>query len=102
MAVPAIVADFGPAKELGEGSMKLSGALGYGIDPGYARVERRAGGTSRREVVFLVFPRTRGSADPAIGRDWPREVSQLNAAAAERFAAWGGVERLQRCAVLFQ
>ena len=83
---PAIVAEYGPADALGEGSMRLADELGYDPDP-------RRGGTEARENLFLIFAATRASPS------WPRDVDEIDATAAQRFAAWGGVRRLLTCGV---
>jgi hypothetical protein len=79
----AILADYGPAGALGEGSIKLADDLGY------ADTSPRHGGTGARENLFLVFP---GS-----GAGFPRDLAHMQKTARTLLAAWGGARRLADC-----
>ncbi len=76
----AIVADIGPASQIGEGSMALARALR--IDP-----SPKHGGQST-DVVYVVFP---GS-----GNRRPRPAAGIKTKTAPLFAAWGGLDRVRR------
>ncbi len=75
----AVVADVGPPRKYGEGSIALAEALGIPSAP-------RNGGVSSPVVSYVVFA---GSA-----RGWPRTVFDFQAQAHTLFTAWGGLERL--------
>jgi hypothetical protein len=79
----AIVADYGPAGALGEGSIKLAGDLLY------ADTSPRHGGTGARENLTLLFP---GS-----GAGFPRDLAHMQKTARTFLAGWGGTGRLADC-----
>ncbi|MGV3633082.1 MAG: glycoside hydrolase family 75 protein [Pseudorhodoplanes sp.] len=70
----------GPATKIGEGSIALAERLGI---PASAK----NGGTSRREVIYLLFP---GSG---IGRGL--SVHEIETRAQPLFEVWGGIARLR-------
>ncbi|MBS7456928.1 glycoside hydrolase family 75 protein [Coralloluteibacterium stylophorae] len=88
-ASPLVVADLGPARKLGEGSIALLQALGH--DPFVMRygTRRAASAIGRREVLYVLFP---GSADGAA-------VSPMHVAARADalLAAHGGREAFAPC-----
>jgi hypothetical protein len=75
---PAVVADVGPRRKLGEGSVALANALG--IDS-----NARHGGAGAG-VACVLFSGSR--------RGWPRALDDITAQAEELFAEWGGMARL--------
>jgi hypothetical protein len=77
----AIVADVGPRKRIGEGSIALANALGIPPSP-------RHGGAGSG-VYYLVFP---GS-----GNEKPKSLDEINAIGADLLAGWGGKEKLTTC-----
>ncbi|KAB2856747.1 MAG: hypothetical protein F9K41_05680 [Sphingopyxis terrae] len=81
---PAIFADIGTEKTLGEGSIGLAEALKFKNATAYE------GGVSAN-VLFVVFPDTR--SDPA----WPRKIEDIEEKAEAAFEAWGGVGRVRAC-----
>lgn len=74
----AIVADVGPRKKVGEGSIALAAALGIPSSP-------RSGGVGNGVacVVFL------GSS-----KGWPRDLDEASRVAAQLLERWGGAGRL--------
>jgi hypothetical protein len=77
----AIVADMGTENTLGEGSIALARAVGVkSCDP-------RVGG-QEAGIAYVVFPRS------AAQIRWPREMEEMQSAAAARFQEWGGEEAL--------
>jgi hypothetical protein len=81
----AVVANIGPRKKLGEGSIALAERLGIpAVDP-----SGRIGSSSgvRDGVWMVVFP---GSS---IG--WPKTQDEIDRSAANLFETWGGIERLK-------
>ncbi|EJL37549.1 Fungal chitosanase [Caulobacter sp. AP07] len=99
--VYAVVGDTGPAKEIGEGSIALTGALlGKTAEPANYREVRGKSpyvgkGWDARGAV-LIFPGTRSTADPY------RTRARIDAAAAQALAAWGGPDRLKACASAYK
>ena len=77
----AILADLGPVRYLGEGSIALAEALGI---PSSAK----HGGTYEG-VVYVVFPNS--------GNGKPRPIEEINAEAAKLFETWGGMKQLEAC-----
>jgi len=75
-AVAAIVADVGPHRKLGEGSIALAQLLGIPSSP-------RNGGVDHG-VTWVAFP---GS-----GAGWPVAVEDFSAQASLLFEQWGGIE----------
>jgi len=96
--VYAVVGDTGPSGELGEGSVALNGKLLGKIATPVNYLELRGKGKFKGQAwtvpptLVLVFPGTRNDADPWMMPD------RINAAARERFDAWGGVPRAEACA----
>lgn len=78
MSSPALVADIGPRRKLGEGSIALAEALGVNSSP--------KNGGAGSGVVYVVFPNT--LSDPA----WPRD--DVAAAAQQCLDQWGGIDKL--------
>lgn len=95
--VYAVVGDTGPAGELGEGSIALNGQLlGKTRPPANYQEVRGKGPYAGRgwtvpKAAVLIFPGSRDEAEPFMG------VDRIDAAARQRFDAWGGVERLNAC-----
>jgi hypothetical protein len=88
--VPFVIADTGPPRKLGEGSVALHQALGN--DPFQMRfgVRRAWSGISHPDVFYVMFPGT------AV-RD-ERFTAEMVATHAQRsLAAFGGEERLRTC-----
>lgn len=85
-----VVGDTGPKNKLGEGSVALHQALGN--DPFVMRygVRRARQGIGGRDVVYVLFPQ---SAQAGQTFDAP----SIERMAADRFQAFGGVERLKEC-----
>jgi hypothetical protein len=77
----AMLADIGPKKNLGEGSIALAKALDVKKDP-------KKGGAVV-DLFYLVFP---GS-----GNGKPRSLEEINNAGAPLFAEWGGMEQVNAC-----
>lgn len=98
----AVVGDTGPSGELGEGSIALNGQLlGKTRNPtNYLEVRGKppfAGqGWTVPKAAMLIFPGSRDVADPFMS------VERINAAAADRFAQWGGLDRLNACLTAYQ
>lgn len=82
---PAIFADVGPRFKLGEGSIKLSQALGN--DPFVGGKAKR--GIPNNTVYYIVFP---GS-----GNGKPRSLLEIYSKAEKRFKDWGGIQQLKIC-----
>ncbi|MEH1925751.1 glycoside hydrolase family 75 protein [Nostoc sp.] len=78
----AIYADIGPKKQIGEGSIALSHALGN--DPLIRSRVRRG---IPKDIVYVVFP---GS-----GNGQPRTTSEIEAETKRLFEIWGGIERIK-------
>ena len=97
----AVVGDTGPVNELGEISVALAGQLlgktappaNYNEIRGKPPYQGKAWTVGRTFV--LVFPNSRRSGDPYM------DVAAIDAAAAQLFNAWGGVERLKSCAAQY-
>lgn len=90
--VYAVFADSGPSWGLGEGSIALHNAVGN--NPIYRRSGvDRAKRNVTDDVVYLVFPNStvRPTADHAEFR------LRIESAVDGRFAAWGGLDRLNVC-----
>ena len=102
VVVYAVVGDIGPARELGEGSVALAGALlGKTHEPAnYLEIRGRAPyqgkGWEVPRAFVLVFPGTRDDADPYLTR--PRIDRDAQAA----FERWGGVARLTACSAVYR
>jgi hypothetical protein len=75
---PAVVADVGPRRELGEGSIALASALGLDSSP-------RHGGISSGIACVLFYGSRKG---------WPRSNADLSVQSVTLFSAWGGTDRL--------
>lgn len=88
-AVPFIVSDLGP--RVGEGSPALARRLA-GLEPkaGLTRAERFQGIVDTPDVVWVFFG---GNKLPP-----PYSPDAVDAAGQAAFKAWGGIERLERCA----
>jgi len=84
----AIVADVGPATQIGEGSVALATALGLSGDASH-------GGTSSG-IVWVVFPGS--AASPA----WPRALDEIASSASALLGAFGGVAPLLTSLPQFQ
>lgn len=78
---PAIFADQGPRKKIGEGSIALADALGIPSNP-------RTGGTNSG-VIYVVFP---GS-----GNGRPRNINEITTEANSLFDAFGGIDQIDVC-----
>lgn len=72
-------AELGPSSKIGEGSIALADALGINSNA-------KNGGTSRRQVVYVVFPGT----GPGHGLG----LNEIENKAGPLFDAWGGLSRL--------
>jgi Fungal chitosanase of glycosyl hydrolase group 75 len=83
---PAIFADVGTNDTLGEGSIALAKALGL-----TERQQSPTHGGVSSAILTIVFPGSK--AVPP----WPRDASDIANAANERFAAWGGLDRVKHC-----
>jgi len=77
----AMVADRGPVKSIGEGSIALAKALGINSNP-------RSGGAGGG-LVYLVFSES--------GDGLPHPVEEINAKGAELLANFGGIAKLMGC-----
>ena len=77
----AILADLGPPRYAGEGSIALAKSLGINEDA-------RWGGADEG-VLYIVFP---GS-----GNGKPRSLAEIEAEGARLFEAWGGRRRVDTC-----
>lgn len=92
-----VVGDLGPARELGEASIAMNGALlGRTEQPANynhvrGRGEYRGRGWQVPFAFVLIFPRSRDEASPLMQRD------RIDAAARQKFEQWGGVARLTAC-----
>src|SRR5690606_38011866 len=82
--VHALVADVGPAYELGEGSPALREA--FGVKPSLNRYGRPTYPTA--DYAYVVFPNSRRT--PA----WPVSNDEIAKEGARLFEAWGGLEQL--------
>jgi hypothetical protein len=97
----AVVGDTGPANKLGEGSIALNGKLLGKTEPPVNYLEVRGQGKfagrawTVPKAIVLVFPATRDKADPLMTPE------RIDAAARERFAQWGGAERMKACATAY-
>ncbi|MFM0125903.1 glycoside hydrolase family 75 protein [Paraburkholderia sp. RL18-101-BIB-B] len=98
--VYGVVGDSGPSKKLGEASISMNGQLlGKTEEPkNYQQIRGREGGSgwevSRASV--LIFPNTRRAGDPYM------TAPEIEAAAKDRFSAWGGPDRLKACIVEYR
>jgi hypothetical protein len=77
----AIVADIGPKKKLGEGSIALAAALGVQKNP-------KTGGPVV-DLIYVVFP---GS-----GNRKPRTLEEINSKGQAAFDAFGGMDQVNAC-----
>lgn len=75
----AVVADLGPSKKIGEGSIALAAALGLDSDPKTPGVDSG--------VTYVVFPKS--------GERWPMSVEQIHDQGAKLFEKWGGTKRIK-------
>jgi Fungal chitosanase of glycosyl hydrolase group 75/D-alanyl-D-alanine carboxypeptidase len=78
-------AETGPADKIGEASIALADALSVNSNP-------KTGGTSLREIVYVVFP---GS-----GIGCGLSMQEINTRAEPIFNNWGGLARIRSCAGL--
>lgn len=81
-----VVADRGPRKRIGEGSICLAQTIGLSGNPRNGGLER-----ARREVVWILFPGS-GAQAPS-GLAWPRTVASFTEQANDLFARFGGYAR---------
>ena len=81
MCWPALVADIGPRKKYGEGSIKLAKQLSIPSSP-------RNGGVDAG-VTYVIFPGT--------GKGWPNPSFEVDAMA--KLDTWGGASRLPTLAI---
>jgi len=79
----ALVADIGPPRKIGEGSIALARRLGVPSSP-------KNGGASRG-LVYLIFPNS--------GNRKPRGVAEIDAEATRLLIEWGGETELRRHAL---
>lgn len=97
----AVVGDSGPSDQLGEGSVALNGKLLGKTEPPVNYQELRGKGAFKGKAwtvpptLVLIFPGSRNAADPWLTPE------RIDAAARERFEAWGGVARAQACAAAY-
>ncbi|MDQ0200992.1 glycoside hydrolase family 75 protein [Neobacillus ginsengisoli] len=87
----AIFADAWPTDEagisrIGEGSIKLACLLGMMGNP------RNGGGTTKREIVYLVFP---GSGAMREEPNKPITIEEIDRIGKRKFEEWGGMEQLK-------
>jgi hypothetical protein len=75
----AVVADIGPHRKIGEGSMALATALGLDGSPLH--------GGAGSGIACVLFSGSR--------RGWPRAVEDFGVQAEALFAGWGATARLQ-------
>jgi hypothetical protein len=99
--VYAVVGDTGPAKELGEGSIALAGALlGKTHEPASYREVRGKkpyeGQGWDAKATVLIFPNTRSQTEPY------RTKARIDEAAGALFAQWGGQARLTVCSAVYR
>lgn len=97
----AVIGDKGPAKELGEGSIALAGALlGKTAQPAnYREVRGKApyvGQGWDAKGIVLIFP---GSADPKTPY---MTKARIDVAAGALFETWGGAARLEACRLAYK
>ena len=97
----AVVGDTGPSGELGEGSIALNGRLldKSAAPANYLEVRGKSPYAGRGWTVpkaaVLIFPGSRDSANPYMSTE------RIDAAAAQRFETWGGVQRLKACVAAY-
>lgn len=97
----AVVGDLGPARELGEGSIALAGALlGRTAEPASYREVRgkppyQGKGWDVKGTV-LIFPGSADTKAPYVTK------ARIDAAAASLFEAWGGAARLEACRLAYK
>jgi len=77
----AVHAEAAPSDGLGEGSIALAKRLGLKSDP-------RRGGTSKREIVFIILTERMG---------FPANAEEVQTKARVAFESWGGDDRLAAC-----
>jgi hypothetical protein len=76
----AVFGDVGPSSKIGEGSIRLAGALNIDVNP-------KSGGTESKAVVYLAFPGSVGAwKPPSVWFDVANTI----------FKAWGGMSRFQK------
>jgi Fungal chitosanase of glycosyl hydrolase group 75 len=76
--VYCVVADIGPARKIGEGSIALANALGLPADPKRGLDVR---------LTYLVFPNS--------GAHWPMTNAEIRDKGEQLFNDWGGLDRLK-------
>jgi len=74
-----VVADIGPVKRIGEGSIALAAALGVSANP-------QRGGVDNG-ITYVVFPQS--------GQHWPITVDEIRRTGEKLFEKWGGLKRLK-------
>lgn len=93
----AVVGDTGPVDSLGEGSVALNGRLLKKSAPpvNYREIRGKTPFKGQSWVApptaVLIFPATRDEKSPYM------QPERIDKATDERFAQWGGVERLEAC-----
>lgn len=97
----AVIGDTGPRRELGEGSIALAKELlSKTAEPAnYREIRGKPPFTKSWDVprtLTIVFSNSRRPGQPFFTRD---EIVQ---AASSKFAAWGGIERLRACALIYR
>lgn len=89
----AVVGDLGPANELGEGSIALNGSLlgKTALPINYREIRGKPPFVGKAwtvpKAIVIIFPGTKDSNNPFMTQD------RINAAAEQRFIAWGGIGR---------
>ncbi len=78
----AICGDIGPRRKIGEASIAAAKAIGIPSSP-------RNGGVSSKIVLYVIFA---GSGDHL-----PKTAQEIETGATQRFADWGGLDRVQAC-----
>jgi hypothetical protein len=78
----AIVADYGPRRHIGEGSLALVNAIGV---PTGAKHPGNGGGAADG-IVYKIFPSS--------GSGWPKTLNEINSEGERLLKAWGGQQRL--------
>lgn len=100
--VYSVVGDSGPGRELGEGTIALARTLlGKDHDPvNYLEVRGkppfRGQGWDVPHTITLIMSGSRDQGTPYLTRE------RIEKAAAERFARWGGPERLRACVAAYR
>jgi hypothetical protein len=102
LAVHGVVGDTCPVNKLGEASIAMNGKLlkRSGLPGNYREVrgkdEYKGKGWSAPQTFILIYARSKDIDDPYM------TVDRIDPAAADRFSAWGGVERAQACIAEYQ